>query len=180
MLRQQKPGNSRPRIPSAEELQEWLSVNVVHIQHAKTKPTLWKRIIRWCNPFDDEDTASKDCLTAIRNSGLALHSELMGLIEGYYLICKDADGNQSSEFILEQGLILVDFIAKMNQLVASAEDMVLRGNAMQAGFDLPVLLRLSRAITSERAMIAYLVAHPEHLKDMHSWDHAIDVLRGTK
>jgi hypothetical protein len=180
MLRQQKPGNSRPRIPSAEQLQEWLSINAKHIHHVKTKPSLWQRIIRWCNPFDDEETNSKDYFTAIRNSGLALRSELMSLIEGYYLICKEADGANSADYILEQGLVLVDYIAKMNRLVASAEDMVLRGKALQAGFDLSVLLKVSQGLRNERAMIAYLVAHPESLQGVHSWDHAIEELRGSK
>lgn len=52
----------------------------------------------------------------------------------------------------------------MNKLVASAEDMVLRDDALQAGFDLSILLKISLGLSSERAMIAYLVAHPESVQ----------------
>jgi hypothetical protein len=79
---------------------------------------------------------------------------------------------------LEQGFLLVELIDQMNKLVASAEDMVLRDDALQAGFDLSILLKISLGLSSERTMIAYLVAHPEAVQFAHTWDQAIESLRG--
>jgi hypothetical protein len=181
MLRQQKTGILRPRIPDAEQLHDWLLVNQQRKANiTNTKLSLWQKILSWCNPFDQANTSSRDCLAVIHNSGLALRIELMGIIEAYHLICKEHWADQPPEYILEQGLVLFDLINKMNKLVASAEDIVIHSKSLQAGFDLSILLKISEGLSNEKAMITYLVAHPKAQKGLESWDQAIEVLRGAR
>lgn len=176
-LRNQSSKYERPRVLTPGEFEKLLTPRIV--ANATDRYSGIRRLINFLNPFDQEGEESRDWLTQFRASGQALKIEMRESLESYSDLLRSEWNPSDSNVWISIGAHLIQVNDELTQLCQSAEEMLLSGLAKEAGFNLSIVFDLLKGLASERVAVTYLIAHPNQVHDVKSWDEAISKARAS-
>jgi hypothetical protein len=174
-LRNQSSKYERPRVLTPTEFEHLLTPRINANKAGKFSGL--QRLINLLNPFDQEGEESRDWLTQFRASGRALKIEMSEALESYSDLLQSQWNPSDTNVWVSIGAHLIQVNDDLAQLCQSAEDLLLSGQASKAGFNLALIFALLKGLASERAALAYLIAHPNLVRDVKNWDEAISMAR---
>jgi len=176
-LRNQSSKYERPRVLTPSEFENLLTP---HNNFSRsTKYSGLQRLIHFLNPFDQQGEESRDWLTQFRASGKALKIEMSETLESYSDLLQSQWNPSDTKVWVSIGAHLIQVNDELAQLCQSAEDLLLSGQASEAGFNLALIFDLLKGLASERAALTYLIAHPNLVRDVKNWDEAISKAKAS-
>lgn len=176
-LKSQSGKSERPRVFTPSEFESHLTPSLTLSKHIHYSGL--QRLLNAINPFDQDGDQESDWLSQFRSSGQALKIEMSESLESYYDLLQSAWNPADVAAWVSVGAHLMQLNDDLSRLCQTAEELVLSGLAKPAGFNLSVIFALLKGLTSERAVLAYLIAHPHLVKDAQNWDEAIAKVRAN-
>jgi hypothetical protein len=173
-LRKLRAQTGRPehlRVLTPNEFLSLLTPAVVVSKHIHLSGV--QRLMQILNPFDEMDERGGDWLSQFRSSGQALKIEISEALESYFdLLRSDWNPSEASAWV-SVGAHLLKLNGELARLCQAAEELVLSGLAKEAGFNLSLIFTLLKGLISERAILTYLISHPNLIYGAKNWDEAI-------
>jgi hypothetical protein len=175
MLKSSPSEHARPRVLTPNEFLKLLSPELHSIQ--KNQYSGLRKLINLLNPFDKESEANNDWLSQFRSSGQALRIEMFDLLENYYDLEQSRWDPVEEDSWISSGANLIHLNNAIARLCQSAREMLLVGDAREAGFSLGLIFNLLKGLSSEKVILTYLIAHPQSVLNAESWSDAISKAR---
>lgn len=170
-LKSQSGKFERPRVMTPIEFDKLLTPRLVI--SSRIHYSGLQRLFNLLNPFDRKGEQEGDWLSQFRSSGQALKIEMNDLLEVYYDLLQSAWNPEDMTTWISHGARLIHINDELSRLCQAAEELVLSGLAKEAGFNLSLIFTLLKGLVSERAILAYLIAHPDLAHKASNWDEAI-------
>ena len=176
MLRTQNDRPERLRVLTPADFERLLSPQTT-LNKRNLRSGL-QRFIDYINPFDQAISNPKnDWLDQFRSSGQALKIEMGEMLESYYDLLQSNWNPADVNVWVSIGAHLIQLNDDLTQLCQSAEELVLASMAKEAGFNLSLIFTLLKGLVRERAVLTYLIVHPQLVHDVQNWDEAIAKVR---
>jgi hypothetical protein len=175
MLKTQTSKVERPRVLTPSEFDKMLTP-AIQVSKSMHYSGL-QRLFNFLNPFDQHGEQDGDWLSQFRSSGQALKIEMNESLEAYYDLLQTPWSPIDQTAWISVGARLIQINDALIKLCQAAEELVLAGLAKEAGFNLSLLFALLKGLSSERAILAYLIAQPKLVPDVNTWHEAISRAR---
>jgi hypothetical protein len=164
-------------VPTPSEFEKLFTPSLVVSKHMHYSGL--QRLFNFLNPFDQDGQREGDWLSQFRASGQALKIEMTEMLESYYDLLQSNWNPADVNVWVSIGAHLIQLNDDLARLCQSAEELLLAGMAKEAGFNLSLLFALLKGLVSERAVLTYLIAHPQLVYDVRNWDEAITKVRSS-
>ncbi len=172
LLKAQSSKGARLKVYSPAEFEKAL---VPITSESKKQYSGFQALLNFINPFDDEQS-NEDWMSQLRASGQALKIEMTELLGKRYDLLESHWRPEEIHAWAQVGARILQINEELCRLCQSAEELVLRGLAKPAGFNLAILFSLLKALSIEYSVVTYLIAHPESAQTAKNWGDAINIL----
>jgi len=174
-LSQQSLKLQRERLLTTKEFEESLKPSPSTTQQ---QDSLFKRLFKLINPFDQSTVFGDDWLSVFRSYGYALKNEMLLALQRHQDLLKSSW--QPTEYIewTSVGARLINSLSEIQKLLITAENLLLLDQGKLAGFHLSLIFSMLKGLRNERAILVYLIAHPELALKAENWNTAIDRIGG--